>query len=97
MDYRQLGHSGLKVSVLTMGTMTFGGGGKFANVGSTDVDTAREQVDLRLPAGVHLVAPADAPPTGQPHQRRAAGPRGAVGGPRGWPAPPRQWCRNRQW
>ncbi len=59
MDYRQLGHSGLKVSVLTMGTMTFGGGGKFANVGSTDVDTAREQVDLCLSAGVNLVDTAD--------------------------------------
>ena len=27
MEYRQLGNSGLKVSVLTMGTMTFGGKG----------------------------------------------------------------------
>ena len=35
MDYRQLGRSGLRVSALTLGTMTFGGGGKFANVGST--------------------------------------------------------------
>lgn len=25
MEYRQLGHSGLKVSVLSLGTMTFGG------------------------------------------------------------------------
>ena len=29
MEYRQLGNSGLKVSVLTMGTMTFGGKGNF--------------------------------------------------------------------
>ena len=30
MEYRNLGRSGLKVSVLTMGTMTFGGAGNFA-------------------------------------------------------------------
>jgi aryl-alcohol dehydrogenase-like predicted oxidoreductase len=33
MEYRQLGNSGLKVSVLTMGAMTFGGKGNFAKVG----------------------------------------------------------------
>ncbi len=46
MEYRQLGKSGLQVSVLTMGTMTFGGGGKFAMVGTTGVDDARRQIDL---------------------------------------------------
>src|ERR1035438_4303804 len=35
-----------------MGTMTFGGTGGFANVGSTGVDEARRQVDLCLEAGV---------------------------------------------
>ena len=59
MDYRQLGHSGLRVSTLTLGTMTFGGGGKFANVGSTDVDGARRQVDMCLDAGVNLIDTAD--------------------------------------
>ena len=34
MEYRQLGRSGLKVSVLTMGTMTMGGKGVFAAVGA---------------------------------------------------------------
>src|SRR5215211_1597921 len=59
MDYRQLGRSGLRVSTLTLGTMTFGGGGKFANVGSTDVDGARRQVDMCLDAGVNLIDTAD--------------------------------------
>ena len=59
MDYRQLGHSGLRVSALTLGTMTFGGGGKFANVGSTDVDGARRQIDMCLDAGVNLIDTAD--------------------------------------
>ncbi|HET8951212.1 MAG TPA: aldo/keto reductase [Solirubrobacteraceae bacterium] len=59
MDYRQLGHSGLRVSALTLGTMTFGGGGNFAKVGSTDVDGARRQIDMCLDAGVNLIDTAD--------------------------------------
>ncbi|MFI5064836.1 MAG: aldo/keto reductase [Streptosporangiales bacterium] len=59
MEYRTLGNSGLKVSVLTMGTMTFGGTGGFASVGSTGVDEARRQVDLCLEAGVNLIDTAD--------------------------------------
>ena len=45
--------------MLTMGTMTFGGRGGFANVGSTGVDEARQQVDLCLEAGVNLIDTAD--------------------------------------
>ena len=59
MEYRTLGRSGLRVSVLTMGTMTFGGQGDFANVGSTGVDEARRQVDQCLEAGVNLIDTAD--------------------------------------
>jgi aryl-alcohol dehydrogenase-like predicted oxidoreductase len=59
MDYRQLGHSGLRVSALTLGTMTFGGRGNFAKVGATDVDTATRQVDMCLDAGVNLIDTAD--------------------------------------
>ncbi|HKT04221.1 MAG TPA: aldo/keto reductase [Rugosimonospora sp.] len=59
MEYRELGRSGLRVSVLTMGTMTFGGTGPFANVGSTDVDEARRQIDRCLDAGVNLIDTAD--------------------------------------
>jgi len=59
MDYRQLGRSGLRVSALTLGTMTFGGGGNFAKVGSTDVDGARRQIDMCLDAGVNLIDTAD--------------------------------------
>ena len=59
MEYRALGRSGLRVSVLTMGTMTFGGTGAFANVGSTGLDEARRQVDMCLDAGVNLIDTAD--------------------------------------
>ena len=59
MEYRALGSSGLRVPVLTMGTMTFGGHGPFANVGSTGVDEARRQVDQSLEAGIYLFDTAD--------------------------------------
>jgi aryl-alcohol dehydrogenase-like predicted oxidoreductase len=59
MDYRQLGHSGLRVSALTLGTMTFGGRDKFASVGSTDVEGATRQVDMCLDAGINLIDTAD--------------------------------------
>ncbi len=59
MEYRTLGNSGLKISVLTMGTMTFGGTGGFASVGSTRVDEARRQVDMCLETGVNLIDTAD--------------------------------------
>jgi aryl-alcohol dehydrogenase-like predicted oxidoreductase len=59
MEYRQLGRSGLRVSTLTLGTMTFGGRGGFSAVGATDVDGARRQVDMCLDAGVNLIDTAD--------------------------------------
>src|SRR5215472_14196749 len=65
MEYRALGKSGLRVSVLTMGTMTFGGRGPFKNVGSTDVTQARRQVDMCLDAGVNLIDTADVYSGGQ--------------------------------
>ena len=59
MEYRQLGRSGLRVSALTLGTMTFGGRDGFRAVGATDVEGARRQVDLCLDAGVNLIDTAD--------------------------------------
>ncbi|RMN19824.1 hypothetical protein ALQ63_01484 [Serratia plymuthica] len=59
MQYRQLGHSGLKVSALSLGTMTFGGAGKFAKTGDTGVDEARSQIDRCIDAGINLFDTAD--------------------------------------
>jgi hypothetical protein len=59
MEYRQLGNSGLRVSALSLGTMTFGGRGKMANVGTTDAAGAARQVDRCLDAGVNLIDTAD--------------------------------------
>jgi aryl-alcohol dehydrogenase-like predicted oxidoreductase len=64
MQYRQLGRSGLLVSTLTMGTMTFGGRGDFAKTGNTDVTGATRQIDMCLDAGVNLIDTADMYSTG---------------------------------
>jgi aryl-alcohol dehydrogenase-like predicted oxidoreductase len=65
MDYRQLGSSGLRVSALTLGTMTFGGTGNFANVGSTDVAGATRQIDLCLDRGINFIDTANVYSGGQ--------------------------------
>jgi aryl-alcohol dehydrogenase-like predicted oxidoreductase len=59
MEYRQLGRSGLRVSALALGTMTFGGLGGFSNVGATGVAEARRVLDRCIEAGVNLVDTAD--------------------------------------
>ena len=59
MEYRLLGHSGLKVSTLILGTMTFGGQGNFAKVGSAGIEDARRQIDMSLEAGVNMLDTAD--------------------------------------
>jgi aryl-alcohol dehydrogenase-like predicted oxidoreductase len=59
MDYRQLGRSGLRISTLTLGTMTIGDAGPSASIGSVDLDGARRQIDLCLDAGVNLIDTAD--------------------------------------
>ena len=60
MEYRQLGGSGLKVSVLSFGTGTFGGGNEFFRAwGQTDVEEARRLVDICLDAGINLFDTAD--------------------------------------
>jgi aryl-alcohol dehydrogenase-like predicted oxidoreductase len=64
MDYRQLGASGLQVSALTLGTMTFGGQGNFAAVGDTDLAGAKRQIEMCLDAGVNLIDTADIYSTG---------------------------------
>src|ERR1700739_4730588 len=60
MDYRQLGRSGLKVSALSFGTGTFGGGNEFFRAwGQTDVEEARRLVDICLDSGINLFDTAD--------------------------------------
>ena len=60
MEYRQLGRSGLKVPVLSLGTGTFGGkGAMFSKWGTTDVAEAKRLVDVSLDAGLNFFDTAD--------------------------------------
>lgn len=52
MEYRYLGRSGLRVSVLTMGTAAFGGTEKWGRAEQAD---ATRQIDLCLDAGINLL------------------------------------------
>ncbi|MCY1044039.1 aldo/keto reductase [Corallococcus sp. bb12-1] len=60
MEHRQLGGSGFKVPVLSLGTGTFGGSGEFfKGFGSSDVKEATRLVDIALEAGVNMFDSAD--------------------------------------
>jgi aryl-alcohol dehydrogenase-like predicted oxidoreductase len=60
MEYRLLGGSGLKVSVLSFGTGTFGGTNEFFKAWGTTQDAeAKRLVDLCIDAGINLFDTAD--------------------------------------
>jgi len=60
MEHRQLGGSGLKVPVLTLGTGTFGGSNEFfKGFGSSDVKEATRLVDICVEAGLTMFDSAD--------------------------------------
>jgi aryl-alcohol dehydrogenase-like predicted oxidoreductase len=60
MEYRRLGHSGLRVPALSFGTGTFGGGNEFFRAwGSTDAKGASRLIDLCLDHGVSMFDSAD--------------------------------------
>lgn len=60
MEYRQLGGSGFRVPVLSLGTGTFGGGGElFKAWGQTDVTEATRLIDICLEAGLTMFDSAD--------------------------------------
>src|SRR5471032_2982141 len=60
MEYRQLGASGFKVPVLSLGTGTFGGSNEFFKAwGASDVAEATRLVDICLDAGLTMFDSAD--------------------------------------
>ena len=60
MEYRNLGNSGLKVPVLSLGTATFGGTNEFfRRWGQTDVKEAARLIDICLEHGVNFFDTAD--------------------------------------
>lgn len=69
MERRFLGRSGLEVSALSFGTMTFGTGpGVFAAIGSTQGSEACRQVSIAMDAGVNLFDTSDNYSDGQSEQ-----------------------------
>ena len=55
MEYRNLGNSGLKVPVLSLGTGTFGGTNEFfQRWGQTDVEEATRLIDICLERGINF-------------------------------------------
>jgi aryl-alcohol dehydrogenase-like predicted oxidoreductase len=60
MEFRQLGNSGFKVPVLSLGTGTFGGSTEFFKAwGASDVAEATRLVDVCLDAGLSMFDSAD--------------------------------------
>jgi aryl-alcohol dehydrogenase-like predicted oxidoreductase len=60
MDFRRLGHSGLRVPALGFGTATFGGSNDFFKAwGSTDAGGASRLIDVCLDHGISLFDSAD--------------------------------------
>jgi aryl-alcohol dehydrogenase-like predicted oxidoreductase len=59
MKYNQLGNTGLFVSEICLGTMTFGGQGRFKIVGEVDQKGATGIVSRSLEAGVNFLDTAD--------------------------------------
>ncbi len=66
MEFRQLGGSGFKVPVLSLGTGTFGGTNEFfKGFGTSDVKEATRLVDISLEAGMNMFDSADIYSDGQ--------------------------------
>ena len=66
MEYKTLGNTGLLVSRLCLGTMTFGSGnGLYKSIGGVDQQGVEEMVQIALDAGVNFFDTADAYQDGQ--------------------------------
>lgn len=65
MKYKLLGNTGLKVSELCLGTMTFGGSGRFAAVGSLNQENVDELLKTAVDAGVNFIDTANVYSFGQ--------------------------------
>ncbi len=59
MKMRFMGNTGIQVSALCLGTMTFGGRGFFQNVGALGLKEATRLVDISLEAGINFFDTAD--------------------------------------
>ena len=55
MEYKLLGNTGLKVSELCLGTMTFGGRGMWTNIGALPQDEVNGLVKTSIDAGINFI------------------------------------------
>ncbi|MAM10213.1 MAG: aldo/keto reductase [Rhizobiaceae bacterium] len=55
MRYNRLGNSGLKVSELCLGTMTFGGKGFWTAIGALDQGASEELVKVAIDSGINFI------------------------------------------
>lgn len=65
MEYRQLGRSGLNVSLHALGTMNFAGGGLFGKIGTVETREAARLLDVALDHGVNLLDTSNVYTTGR--------------------------------
>jgi aryl-alcohol dehydrogenase-like predicted oxidoreductase len=72
MEYRQLGRSGLKVSLHTLGTMNFSGEGFFGMAGSLSIAESKKLVDMAVDHGVNLLDTSNAYTTGKSEEALGA-------------------------
>ena len=75
MEYRLLGKSGLKVSALSMGTMTLGSN-KAGPIGSVGLKEGKRLIDMCVDAGVNLIDTANVYTRGSSEEIIGAGDQG---------------------
>lgn len=81
MRYNLLGRTGVYVSEICLGTMTFGGKGIYQSIGQVDQDGATALVGMALDAGVNFIDTADVYSEGD-SERLLGGALKALGRPR---------------
>jgi len=55
MKYKLLGNTGLKVSELCLGTMTFGGRGTWTSIGSLPLEDAKSMIKIAFDGGINFI------------------------------------------
>ena len=65
MKYRLLGRTGLYVSELCLGTMTYGSAGFWEVMGGLDLETVQEQIRYAFDQGVNFIDTANVYSLGQ--------------------------------
>ncbi len=68
MRFRLLGRTGLYVSEIALGTMTWGGEGFWQSIGDLQLDAAKGQLKAAVDAGVNLIDTADVYSSGRSEQ-----------------------------